>query len=215
MNHILSFWRNFSLPTRLKIIGTIVSLYVVALPVLVVSQWSDKGTLRALQDKNLGLQEKVESLTQEIGKFTEDGSSTVVTQELRALREEVIKYRAEQRGRDQVLGITQPGMTVSDPLDSLSQSLMTLEQITGTGSAQTETPEVPSNGAHLGTVTLLDDKGWSSVDAFETPSSSAKSIGQLVIHVSYPFFEKKNGWYQVELASGKKGWVQAQYIREE
>jgi hypothetical protein len=190
-----------------------------------LAQIEQSSTVHSLQKKNTTLEKDLSQFSEKLDTLLENGSASTVTQELRSLRDEVIQYRAEQRGRDQILGLSQSGMISTNPLDALDKSIQSIEGMTSSSSADSNsdtnanntsnTTPVPANGAMLGTVTLLKDKGWSSVDAFETPVSSSKIVGQIVVNVSYPFYSKQNGWYQAALASGKKGWVQAQFVKEE
>lgn len=224
---LLEYWNSIPSTLRSRIAFGAIATYVVLIPTLGIAQLRSMGTMRSLQADNQKLEKNLDQFSEKLDTLVKDGSSSTMTQELRSLRDEVIKYRAEQQGRDQVLGLTQYGMTVNDPLDSLSNSLTTLEEMTGSSSsaglpqpkpftvpASSPAP-VPADGTMHGTITLLKDKGWSSVDAFESPVASSKIIGQIVINVSYPFYDKQNNWYQAELASGKKGWIQAQFVKEE
>ncbi len=220
---LLNFWRSLKPGVRSSILTGVAATYLVLLPGVTIAQLKSAQNLKTLQRQNDELKTNLNSFSSTLDTLVKDGSSSTVTQELRSLRDEVIKYRAEQQGRDQILGLTQYGSVAVDPLDSITKSIASLEEMTASGSAGSGTTNalsatpapVQADGSMLGTLTMLKDKGWSSVDAFESPVASSKIVGQIVVNVSYPFYAKQTGWYQATLASGKKGWVQAQFVKEE
>ncbi len=59
---------------------------------------------------------------------------------------------------------------------------------------------------------LKTPTGWLRVRS--EPGLSGEELTKVHPGEKYPFFEKKNGWYQIEYAKGKKGWVSGSYVRE-
>lgn len=68
-------------------------------------------------------------------------------------------------------------------------------------------------GNSIGNVTISDSK-WSEVDVFQDTVSSSKIIGQIEYGETYPFYESRGSWYQIELPSGQNGWVSANFVKE-
>jgi len=128
---------------------------------------------------------------------------------LATLREELVKYRAEQVGRDQILGLSTSGNTDtgSDQYANLSmsldQALATLEnQLRPTA---TPTPAAPS---------VKLNQGWDKVDAHEQPKAGSQIVGQLKTGLAYPLVGKQSGWYQIKLENNALAWVQSQFVYE-
>lgn len=168
------------------------------------------------QNRSLGrsltaLNGKVGELDQKITKLAPAANDSVITA-LGSLREELIKYRAEQVGRDQILGLggSSGSSNTSDPYADLSmsldQALATIERQTNTLATPTPTP-TPTKQAKL-------KSGWKSVDAFEKPQASSKIIGQISTNQSYQILANQNNWYQLGLSANLSGWVQSQFIDE-
>lgn len=137
------------------------------------------------------LNEKINNLDQKITKLAPAANDSVITA-LGNLREEMVKYRAEQMGRDQT--------NLSSTLD---QAIATIERQSG---AITPTP-TSGRQARL-------KSGWKTVDAFEKPQASSKIIGQISGNQSYQILASQNNWYQLGLSADLSGWVQPQFIDE-
>ena len=218
-------WQTFSPEKQFSLLSSVLGTCVVVISVLSVGVLAQQYRIHRLTTQQVALLEKLGVVSTTMDGIARDGKSAMVAQELRSLRDEVIKYRAEQQGRDQILGLS-TGLnlpTLTDPLQSLSNTLSTLEEATGeptptlppTQTTSQTSANQQGTGAHLGTVSLLEGKSWTSVDAFDQAFASSKIVGQLVVRVSYPYYAKENGWYQVELSNGKRGWVQEQFVKED
>ncbi len=59
---------------------------------------------------------------------------------------------------------------------------------------------------------LKTPTGWLRVRS--AAGLSGKELTKIHPGEKYPFFDKKNGWYQIEYTKGKKGWVSGSYVRE-
>ncbi len=129
-----------------------------------------------------------------------------VTTALAKLREELVTYRAEQVGRDQILGLstTKTDANTADPYANLS---MSLDQALATLDKQ-----LPRPTSTLAQIKL--NPGWISIDAFEQPKAGSKIIGQLKKDLTYTFTAKQTGWYQVTLENQASAWVQSQFVYE-
>lgn len=164
---------------------------------------------RSLTRSLTSLDRKVNELDQKVTKLAPAANDSVILA-LGSLREELVKYRAEQLGRDQILGLmnSDPNTAGSDNYTNLSstidRAIATIER--QTGSATTPTP-TPTKQARL-------KSGWKSVDAFEKPQASSKIIGQISSNQSYPVLTNQNNWYQLGLSDTLTGWVQSQFIDE-
>lgn len=132
-----------------------------------------------------------------------------VTTALAKLREELVAYRAEQVGRDQILGLsTNANSDKTDPSDPYANLSMSIDQALATIERQ-----VPSNVSTTATNIQLNP-GWISIDAFEQPKAGSKIIGQANQNQLYSFTSKQDGWYQIKLENSISAWVQAQFVYE-
>ncbi len=157
------------------------------------------------QNRSLGrslaaLTGKINNLDQKITKLAPAANDSVIAA-LGDLREELVKYRAEQMGRDQIPGLTNSDIDFSSTLD---RAIATIERQAGSMIAPTPTP---GRQAKL-------KSGWNSVDAFEKPQASSKIIGQISASQSYQILADQNNWYQLGLSANLSGWVQSQFIDE-
>lgn len=132
-----------------------------------------------------------------------------VTTALANLREELVRYRAEQVGRDQILGLSTTSqndvVATNDPYANLS---MSLDQALATLDKQLP-PATPSTSSQIKL-----NPGWISIDAFEQPKAGSRIIGQLKNDITYTFTAKQTGWYQVTLENQGNVWVQSQFVYE-
>jgi hypothetical protein len=52
------------------------------------------------------------------------------------------------------------------------------------------------------------------LDVLDGPDFSAKSVGKIVYGTNYEYFQKESTWYQITLAEGIEGWVNARSVKE-
>lgn len=158
------------------------------------SFYQNRSLFRSFQS----LDTKIGSLDQKVTKLAPSANDSVITA-LGQLREELVKYRAEQMGRDQILGV----MSDSSLSSTLDRAIATINsQVEGI----TPTP------ATIKSASLKP--GWKSIDAFEKPLASSKIIGQIIANEKYPILNLQNNWYQLTIASGQSAYVQTQFIDE-
>lgn len=141
------------------------------------------------------------NLANKIASPSETPSSTKIenaediTRELSQIKDELAKIRAEQRGVNQILGAATSG-SITDFMEAV-QSLK-----------ETTSP------TPLGYV-KANSKEYNSVDIYQNPSFSSVVIAQMENTRSYPYFEKKDNWYLIEMPDLKRGYVNAKFILEE
>ena len=122
------------------------------------------------------------------------------------LREELVRYRAEQVGRDQILGLstTKTDSNSTDPYANLS---MSLDQALAT--LEKQLPSTPTTATNI-----MLNPGWISIDAYEQPKAGSKIIGQAKKDQIYSITAKQDGWYQIKLENTASAWVQSQFVYE-
>lgn len=148
--------------------------------------------------------EAVKNILQEIK--DKPNKNEEVTSALASLREEMVRYRAEQVGRDQILGLSTTNNTAgTDPYANLS---MSIDQALATIEKQLPRP-TPATASQIKL-----NSGWISIDAFEQPKAGSKIIGQVKKDQLYPFTTKQSGWYQIKLEDNVSAWVQSQFVYE-
>ena len=67
-------------------------------------------------------------------------------------------------------------------------------------------------GLPLGYLTLTSDKNIKSTEVYSEPSSLSAVAGIIEVGKTYPYFDAKNSWYQIELDNLKKVWVQSVFV---
>ncbi len=82
-----------------------------------------------------------------------------------------------------------------------------LENPTASPSA-TPTPSLSQHQVEI----LKTPTGWLRVRS--KPGLSGEELTKVHPGEKYSFFDKKNGWYQIEYKTGKKGWVSGTYVKE-
>jgi len=127
-----------------------------------------------------------------------------IEKELSEIKDELAKIRAEQRGVNQILGAATSG-SISDFMDALNN----LKE-------QTSTPSPTlSNYPNAVGYLKMDSSRFITVDIYQSASFSSTVIAQMEKTRSYPYFEKKDNWYQIELPDKKRGYVNAKFVIEE
>jgi hypothetical protein len=123
-----------------------------------------------------------------------------ISKQLSEIKDELAKIRAEQRGINQVLGAADKGS-----IKEFTEALENLKSI------NEENQPSPTPLGYVKT----NSSQFNSVDIYQSPSFSSTVIGQMENAKSYPFSEKNNNWYQIEMATGTKGYVNAKFVIEE
>jgi len=100
---------------------------------------------------------------------------------------------------------------IKDELEALRDEKTTSEATLGLTS--NDTYNLSDSGELIGNITIADSK-WSTIDVFQDTVSSSRIIGQIEYGESYPFFESRGDWYQIELPGGQEGWVSASFVKE-
>jgi len=118
-----------------------------------------------------------------------------LNKQLTLLREELIKYKSQQEGRDQILGLTKLNQNQTGGTDLLP------------------TPTIPLPVSIKGIIKLK--KNWQTADVFQEAKASAKILSQLVQDKLYFVYEVgPAGWYKIEYNLNQQGWVQASLVDE-
>ncbi|KGP71016.1 N-acetylmuramoyl-L-alanine amidase [Pontibacillus yanchengensis Y32] len=68
---------------------------------------------------------------------------------------------------------------------------------------QASTSNVSSSGSQMGTITVQTP----SLNVRSKGSLTSKVVGSVKDGEQYPYVQEKNGWYEIKLGNGKKGWV--------
>jgi hypothetical protein len=123
-----------------------------------------------------------------------------ITRELQEIKDELARIRAEQRGVNQILGAATSG--------SVGEFIDAIQSLEETTASPTPTPKA------LGYV-KANSTQFNSVDIYQSPSFSSTVIAQMENTRSYPYFEKKDNWYLIEMPGLKRGYVNAKFILEE
>lgn len=123
-----------------------------------------------------------------------------ITRELQEIKDELAKIRAEQRGVNQILGAATSG--------SVSEFMDALEILKESASTSPSPSPVP-----LGYV--KKNTQFNTVDIHQSPSFSSTVISQMENTRSYPYLDKKDNWYLIQMPDLKTGYVNAKFILEE
>ena len=172
--------------------------------ILVIQTIIGVNSGRLIKSTTHQLENKITDLDSKITKLAPSSNDTVITA-LATLREELVKYRAEQTGRDQILGLMTNNASQEDGADPYADLSTTLDRALAVLTTPTPTP--------TGQLVKLK-ANWSTADAFEQPRASSKIIGQLIKNQSYLVKEKQTDWYLVQVNSSQTGWVSAQLLNE-
>lgn len=135
----------------------------------------------------------------ELLKTSQVSNKDNLNKQLVLLREELIKYKSQQEGRDQILGLA-----------TINQNQKIQNQ--ATAGANMPVPTVSAVTEIKGIVQLK--KNWQTADVFETPKASSKIVGQIIRDKIYFIFAKEDGWFKIDYKLSERGWVQASLIDE-
>jgi len=119
---------------------------------------------------------------------------------MNTLREEMVKYRAEQATQSQILG--------------QSSDTYLLNNFQGLDSNNIATSSIGSQIGGLQNKQIRLKTDWKSADVFEKALASSKIIGQLNSNSNYLLVSKENTWFQIKLLDGQNGWVQSVFVDE-
>ncbi len=175
---------------------------VILMQLLFFTQISNK-----LGNINNNFKKNTDELNQKIDKLAPSANDSVISA-LGQLREELVKYRAEQLGRDQILGLS----TMNDKAggtDAASSLSDTLDRTLAALQIQLPSP-TPTAKADM----IALKSGWRAIDAYDLPRASSKIVGQIISNQSYLVVGKQTDWIQIKLNSNLSGWVQSSLVDE-
>ena len=104
------------------------------------------------------------------------------------LREELIKYKSQQEGRDQILALSKPNQEIIP------------------------TPTSQASEEIKGIIKLK--KIWPKADVYKEMKASSTIIGQLIKDKLYFVYEEDSSWYKIEYDLGTYGWIQKSLVDE-
>lgn len=185
---MINFLKNLRQKTDLVLILTIVFLVY-----LLFRQNSILKSIRNDLIKNLTYLKELQAVDKE-----------ELNKQLSLLREELIKYKSQQEGRDQILGLTKLNQAQTPILptpnqfqtDDLNQSISTASD------------KITINGI------VKLKKNWQSADVFLETKASSKIVGQIVKDKLYFVYETQPGWYKIEYQPNQHGWIQSSLVDE-
>lgn len=121
--------------------------------------------------------------------------------QLSLLREELIKYKSQQEGRDQMLALS-----LNKNQDSSFKNLINqADELTASISAL--------NQSSIKGILKLKNN-WSKAEVYSEAKASSKILGEIYKDKLYFIYEKISGWYKIEYENGLYGWVQASLVEE-
>ena len=149
---------------------------------------SEKAAQKVLSDNVLDSQDKphVQELPKDIG------------EELAAIKEELIKLRAEQRGISAILGIS----TSPDEIEGIISDLENVDGI----DVSTTPKDV------LGSISVRDS--YTRIDAHTEAAASSRIVGSMNKGKTYSYTNKNGNWYLIKTDQGTTGWVFASFVEE-
>lgn len=130
--------------------------------------------------------------------------------QLSLLREELIRYKSQQEGRDQILALSLKQGRLPSDYSNLSPAVLSTATV---GSELISTPSLTANQLSIKGIVKLK-KNWQKADVYEDKRASSKIIGEIVKDKLYFVYETMSGWYQIEFQTGRWGWVQASLVDE-
>lgn len=86
-------------------------------------------------------------------------------------------------------------------------------KVSSKSTSATSSATVRSTSSTTKTV-LIKETGTGWLRVRETPDSGGKELAKVDVGKTFPFFDTKSGWYQIEYEKGEKGWVSGQYVTE-
>ncbi len=116
--------------------------------------------------------------------------------QLALLREELIRYKSQQEGRDQVLGLAKINQTQVETSINIFPS---------------PTIQVPTT-AIKGIVKLKNN--WQKAEVYSDAKASSKIIGQLIKDKLYFVYDENSSWYKIEYDLSLQGWIQKSLVDE-
>lgn len=134
---------------------------------------------------------KVQVMNSSLGSTTNDNTLNAINK----LSEEMASYRAEQVGRDQILGFS----------SSLNQEISTTPTIS-------PSPSISPTPSNKKTVSL--ESNWNKTEAYEKPQSGSRILDHLQPNIMYEVIKLENGWYQIKINSLTNAFVQDQFVHE-
>lgn len=148
-----------------------------------------------LADKSLNLKEQEEEVqeNQTISKLEELRSEIELLREREVSDEELVEELLKIKEELARIRLQNTSLAGSD--ESLSQILSDIDDY--------QTGEITVDNPYL-----------DSVDILETPSFSAKRIGEMLYGTNYSYSQYKDEWYEVELSVGITGWVHSRDVKE-
>lgn len=171
-------------------------ILILAIVVLVYLLARQNFILKSMRDdliKNLTYLKELQTIDKE-----------ELNKQLSLLREELIKYKSQQEGRDQILGLTKFNQAQTPILPTPSQSQIgDLNQPISTTSTQ-----ITINGI------VKLKKNWQLADIFQEAKASSKIVGQIVKDKLYFVYETQPGWYRIEYKPNQHGWIQSSLVDE-
>ena len=129
-------------------------------------------------------------------KTSQTSDKNNLNKQLVLLREELIKYKSQQEGRDQILGLA-----------AINQTSIAA---TSSATARLPTPTPLAQNPIKGIVQLKND--WQTADVFQEAKASSKIIGQIVKDKLYFIYEINGAWYKIDYNLNLQGWIQSSVI---
>lgn len=108
--------------------------------------------------------------------------------QLALLREQLIRFKTQQGGQDQVLGLSKAN------LDGIP------------------TPTIQAQSDIKGIIKLKNN--WSKAETYQEMKASSRIIGQLVKDKLYFVYDEDANWYKIEYDFGQYGWIQKSLVDE-
>lgn len=143
-------------------------------------------------------------------KQSQENERQELRNQLSLLREELIRYKSQQEGRDQILALSLKQGQL--PLTDSNPSPMVLSTAT-IGSELAPSPSMAINQLSIKGIVKLK-KNWQKADVYEDKKASSKIIGEIVKDKLYFVYKTVPGWYQIEYLTGRWGWIQASLVDE-
>lgn len=108
--------------------------------------------------------------------------------QLALLREELIRFKTQQEGQDQVLGLSKANF------DGMP------------------TPTIQTPSDIKGIIKLKNN--WPKAEVYQDMKASSKIIGQLIKDKLYFVYGEDPNWYKIEYDLGLHGWIQKSLVDE-
>jgi hypothetical protein len=198
------FWINFTNPGETDFPHWSLRFLVVIVAFIALGIFAYSLSLKSAKTVNDPENKLTDSATQELknaieelGKNDKNTSNQALLSALESIQHELVNIRAEQRGINQILGITTSASDAASLIQNLNDKPVNTTYLNGSD--------------EMGFIKLSENV---TVSVYSEQSNSAKKLGVVTYGPSYPFFKKQNGWYQILLPDDTKGWVKSSYIEE-